>query len=130
MAVDTSRQRIYDFLNLYYKLFVDTKIETGTFKLHHLIHYPDLELIFGPFFYLATWRYERFHQQMMQLVSQSKNMTNLEFSMAKSFAQTFKLNRGSVLEITIVMRNTDQYHSSVKNLSTNLNTNLNIQNIL
>lgn len=91
-SIEQSRQMVYDFLSLYYKLFVDTKIETGTFKLHHLIHYPALELIFGPLFYLATWRYERFHQRMMQLVSQSKNMTNLEFSMAKAFAQTFKLN--------------------------------------
>ena len=90
-SVEASRALVYEFLNLYYKLFVETKLETATFKLHHLCHYPDLVLIFGPLFFCSNWRYERFHQSHVQLVC-SRSGINAESTMARAFLQKFNLN--------------------------------------
>lgn len=89
-SVEASRTLVYEFLSLYYKLFIETKLETFTFKLHHLCHYPDLVLIFGPLFFCSNWRYERFHQSHVQLVC-SKSGINAELTMSRAFLQKFNL---------------------------------------
>ena len=91
-SIEKSRTLIKDFMLLYYKLFVFTGLETFTFKIHHIVHYPALTLIFGPLCHCSTWRYERFHQKMLDFVRGSKNLENIEYTMAKSFVQIVNLD--------------------------------------
>ena len=93
-SIEESRKLVYEFQSLFYELYVTISKdpETFTFKLHHLSHYPDLMLIFGPLLYCSTWRYERFHQRHLEFLKSSKSSINVEFSMAKNFLQTFQFD--------------------------------------
>ena len=91
-SVEDSRLLVREFQSLFYELYVTPGQETFTFKLHHLSHYPDLMLIFGPLLHCSAWRYERFHQRHLEFLRSSRSTINVEFSMAKNFLQLFKLD--------------------------------------
>lgn len=45
-------------------------------KLHHLVHYADLIVQFGPLYYFSTFRYERKHQYCKYIARVMRNFIN------------------------------------------------------
>jgi hypothetical protein len=66
---------ISDFLKCYLKYF-NSKF---TFKMHNLVHYPELVQEFGPF---RTMRYEANHPQMKGIQRRTRNFTNVPYTLS------------------------------------------------
>ena len=47
-----------------------------TFKCHNLLHYRQFIESYGPLWMYCTLRFERFHQKLLRLISQSQNRVN------------------------------------------------------
>ena len=67
------------------------KLQSITFKLHHLFHYSSFMRAKGPMFRYSTLRYERVHQLLKRLYYPSKSKVNIPLQMAKKYCQ-FKSN--------------------------------------
>ena len=75
---------ISDFLQLCQSELQDLNI---TIKLHHLIHYPRIILMFGPLKYLSTINFESQHSFLKSLIRSSKNWINPALTIATKYAR-------------------------------------------
>lgn len=73
-------------VNIFVKIF-KTKFPrlARKFKIHFMLHYDELILIFGPLLFSSTLRYERCHQRLVRSVEGTRNFANFNRSLAKNF---------------------------------------------
>lgn len=89
--VERSAELISNFLQLYFKVFVESQTETFTPKMHILCHLPDLTRLFSNLSLANTMKYERFHQTHKAKNRSSSSNINVEFNIFKTYLQTFAL---------------------------------------
>ena len=54
-------------------------------KMHFIVHYPRLMLLYGPLRHLWTMRFEAVHQYFKQLIKKTKNFVNVTASLCSRF---------------------------------------------
>lgn len=89
--VEKSAELISNFLQLYFKVFVESQVETFTPKMHILCHLPELTKLFSNLSLANTMKYERFHQTHKSKNRSSTSNINVEFNIFKTYLQTFDL---------------------------------------
>lgn len=92
--------QIADFYESFCELFPDVSCIP---KMHYLVHYPRLILMYGPLSRLSSMRFEAKHQYFKSLVRKTRSFTNVcrSLSLRHQMNQMFRLAHTDELKTTV-----------------------------